>query len=165
MTIILTLGTDGPPKRQIIELAFGDIGSAGYEFGRTPEEINDALLRLNALMREWPFSTLGYVQPDYGVGSADDLSGIADEWLGVAASKLALRICPMMGATMSPEARSAMASSMMLLQAASASIPSMPITANTIAGAGSRGQGTFLRSPDVVEVDESDPGDLAGLLP
>jgi hypothetical protein len=43
--VTLTLGTAGPPKRQIIELAFGDIGSAGYEFGRTPEEVNDALLR------------------------------------------------------------------------------------------------------------------------
>jgi hypothetical protein len=66
--VTLTLSTAGPPKRQIIELAFGDIGSAGYEFGRTPEEINDALLRLNALMREYPFSTLGFNQPAYGVG-------------------------------------------------------------------------------------------------
>jgi hypothetical protein len=59
--VTLTLGSPSPPKRQIIELAFGDIGSAGYEFGRTPEEISDALLRLNAMMREYPFSTLGYM--------------------------------------------------------------------------------------------------------
>jgi hypothetical protein len=48
--VTLTLGTAGPTKRQIVELAFGDIGSAGYEFGRTPEEVTDALLRMNALM-------------------------------------------------------------------------------------------------------------------
>jgi hypothetical protein len=163
MTVILPLGTIGPPKRQIIELAFGDIGTAGYEFGRTPEEIADALLRLNALMREWPFSTLGYVQPDYGVGSPDDLSGIADEWLSVVASKLALRICPMMGATLSPEARTAMATSMALLHAAAATIPTMPFSAATPAGAGTRFFGPFL--DDVAVVDDGDPGDLAGLLP
>jgi hypothetical protein len=121
--VTLTLGTAGPPKRQIIELAFGDIGSAGYEFGRTPEEINDALLRLNALMREWPFSTLGYVQPDYGVGSADDLSGIPDEYLSVVAAKLALRICPMMGATLSVEAKANLATGMALLQRGGDHVP------------------------------------------
>jgi hypothetical protein len=103
--VTLTLGSPSPPKRQIIELAFGDIGSAGYEFGRTPEEISDALLRLNALMREYPFSTLGYIQPTYGVGNPEELSGVPDEYLNVVAAKLALRICPMMGASMSPEAR------------------------------------------------------------
>jgi len=146
--VTLTLSSSGPPKRQIIELAFGDIGSAGYEFGRTPEEINDALLRLNALMREWPFSTLGYEQPVYGVGSADELSGIDDQWLSVVASKLALRICPMMGATMSPEAKGAMASSMALLNAAAATIPTMPLAADTPRGAGARWAG---RSPFITE--------------
>jgi hypothetical protein len=101
MPIILPLSEDGPPKRQIIELAFGEAGSAGYEFGRTPEEVNDALLRLNAMMREHPFSTLAYIQPDYGVGNPDDASGIPFEYLNVVASKLALRICPAMGATCS----------------------------------------------------------------
>jgi hypothetical protein len=57
--VTLTLGSPSPPKRQIIELAYGEIGSAGYEFARTAEEISDGLLKLNALMREWPFSTLG----------------------------------------------------------------------------------------------------------
>lgn len=165
MTITLTLGTAGPPKRQIIELAFGDIGSAGYEFGRTPEEIHDALLRLNALMREWPFSTLDYVQPDYGVGSADDLSGIPDQYLSVVAAKLALRICPMMGATLSTEAKANMASGMALLHAAAAIVPSMPHGERTPIGAGARGRGVFVYTPDVVKVDASDPGDLAGLLP
>lgn len=164
MTITLTLGTAGPPKRQIIEIAFGDIGTAGYEFGRTPEEINDALLRLNALMREYPFSTLGYVQPFYGVGSADDFSGIEDQWLSVVASKLALRICPMMGATMSPEAKGALASSMALLHAAAASVPTMPYPMGVPAGAGAKRVGVFM-STDNDNIDTSDPGDMAGLLP
>jgi hypothetical protein len=136
--VTLTLGSPSPPKRQIIELAFGDIGSAGYEFGRTPEEISDALLRLNALMREYPFSTLGYIQPTYGVGNPEELSGVPDEYLNVVAAKLALRICPMMGASMSPEAKGNLASSMALLNAAAATIPTMPIAAQTPRGAGAR---------------------------
>jgi hypothetical protein len=115
--VTLTLGTAGPPKRQIIELAFGDIGSAGYEFGRTPEEISDALLRLNAMMREYPFSSLAYNQPSYGVGLPDELSGIPDEYLSVVAAKLALRICPVMGASLSTEAKANLASGMALLNA------------------------------------------------
>lgn len=150
--VTLTLGTPSPPKRQFIELAFGDIGSAGYEFGRSPEEINDALLRLNALMREYPFSTLGYAQPNYGVGGPDELSGIGEEWLNVVSAKLALRICPMMGATMSTEAKANLASSMALLHAAAATIPTMPVAAQTPRGAGVRaGFGPFIveRSEDV----------------
>jgi hypothetical protein len=143
--VTLTLGSPSPPKRQIVELAFGEIGSAGYEFGRTPEEVNDALLRLNAMMREHPFSTLDYAQPTYGVGSPDELSGVPDEYLNVVASKLALRLCPAMGATLSPEARGNLASSMALLNAAAATIPTMPIAAQTPRGAGARwGFGPFI---------------------
>jgi hypothetical protein len=135
--VTLTLGS-GPPKRQIIELAFGDIGSAGYEFGRTPEEVNDALLRLNALMREHPFSTLDYEQPSFGVGSPDEMSGIGDQWLNVVALSLAERICGMMGATLATEARNRLARGMALLNASAATIPTMPIAANTPRGAGAR---------------------------
>jgi hypothetical protein len=135
--VTLTLGS-GPPKRQIIELAFGDIGSAGYEFGRTPEEVNDALLRLNALMREHPFSTLAYEQPSFGVGSPDEMSGIGDQWLNVIALSLAERICGMMGATLATEARNRLARGMALLNASAATIPTMPIAADTPRGAGAR---------------------------
>jgi hypothetical protein len=134
--VTLTLGTAGPPKRQIIELAFGDIGSAGYEFGRTPEEISDALLRLNAMMREYPFSSLAYNQPSYGVGLPDELSGIPDEYLSVVAAKLALRICPVMGASLSTEAKANLASGMALLNASAATIPTMPFAEGTPRGAG-----------------------------
>jgi hypothetical protein len=90
--VTLTLGS-GPPKRQIIELAFGDIGSAGYEFGRTPD---------------------------------------------VVALSLAERICGMMGATLATEARNRLARGMALLNAFAATIPTMPIAANTPRGAGAR---------------------------
>jgi hypothetical protein len=137
MTITLTLSTDGPPKRQIIELAFGEIGSAGYEFGRTPEEVADALLRLNALCREWPYNALGYAQPDYGLGSPDDASGISFEALNGVSAALALRIAPVMGATLSAEAKANLATAVSKLYALTATIPTMPMAKNTPRGMGS----------------------------
>jgi hypothetical protein len=138
MPITLDLTETGVPKRQIIELAFGEAGSAGYEFGRTAEEVNDALLRLNAMMAEYPFSTLAYEQPTYGVGNPDEASGIPIQYLNVVASKLALRISPAMGATMSPEAKANLAMAMSQLNAAAASIPTMPMGNNVPRGSGYR---------------------------
>lgn len=155
MPIILPLSEDGPPKRQIIELAFGEAGSAGYEFGRTPEEVNDALLRLNAMMREHPFSTLAYIQPDYGVGNPDEASGVPFEYLNVVASKLALRIAPMMGAVLSAEARANLTTAMSQLNAAAATIPTMPYGSFVPRGAGHRGSfGPFIAET----AEDANPG-------
>lgn len=163
--VVLILPATGPTKRQIIVAAFGDLGMADYEFGRTAEEIADALSRLNALMGEWPWDAIGYVQPSYGVGDPEEASGIPFASLNAVSSALAPRIAAMMGATMGPEATGNMARSRALQFAQVATIPTMPRQSGTIAGAGSRGFGTFLRSPNVEETDPSDPGDLAGLLP
>lgn len=141
MPIIIDIAEQGPPKRQIIEMAFSEIGSAGYEFGRTPEEVADALSRLNAMMAEWKTLRgidLGYDQPPYGVGNPDVLSGIPHETLNTVASFLALRICPMMGAALSVEAKGNMARSLALLEAHYAQIPTMPLARHTPRGAGRR---------------------------
>jgi hypothetical protein len=141
MPIIIDIAEQGPPKRQIIELAFSELAMAGYEFGRTPEEVTDALSRLNAMMAEWKMMRgldLGYEQPPYGVGNPDVLSGIPHETLNVVASYLALRICPMMGATMSPEAKGNLTRSLMLLESHYATIPTMPLSRHTLAGAGNK---------------------------
>lgn len=149
MPIVIDLTPSGPLKRQIIDLAFGDCAMAGYEFGRTPEEINDALLRLNSMMAEWPFNLLGFTMPDYGVGSGEESSGIVMEALNPVASHLALRICPMMGASLSPEAQANLKAAMARLHALVATVPMMPMR-NAPRGAGNRsGFGPFIN--EVVE--------------
>lgn len=150
MPITIDISEEGPAKRQIIELAFSEIGAAGYEFGRTPEEVADALTRLNAQMAEWRGLRgidLGYEQPPYGIGNADELSGIPFECLNTVASFLALRICPMMGAALSAEARGNLNRSLVLLEAQYATIPTMPITGNVPRGAGRHlfGVGPFIQ--------------------
>jgi hypothetical protein len=145
MPIIIDIAEDGPPKRQIIEMAYSECAMAGYEFGRAAEEITDALARLNAMMAEWKTFKgidLGYDQPHYGVGNPDGLSGIPHEALNVVASYLALRIAPMMGAALSAEAKGNLARALSLLEAHYAQIPTMPMAANTLRGAG-RGAGLY----------------------
>ena len=144
MPIIIDIADQGPPKRLIIEMAFSEAGSAGYEFGRTPEEVADALTRLNALMAEWKAMRgidLGYDFPPYGVGNPDVLSGIPHEALNTVASYLALRICPMMGGTMTPESKGNLARSLALLEAHYATIPTMPLARRTVRGAGGERHG------------------------
>lgn len=138
----------GKPKRTLIELAFGDLAMAGYEFGRTPEEVTDALMRLNALMLEWPWSKLGFVQPAYGIGDADELSGIPDDMTNAVGAALALRLAAAMGATLPPEARANLARSMSYVYGQQASIPQMPIAPSTPRGAGAERR---RRSPFIEE--------------
>lgn len=126
MSIVLSLPT-GRPKRDIIEVAFDDCGLAGYEFDRTPEEQTMALRKLNALMLEWPWNRLGYVQPTYGVGQAEEPSGLDDKHVNTVAQYLALRIAPGIGVTLAPEQRATLARSFATLQAEVATVPDVEI--------------------------------------
>jgi hypothetical protein len=165
MTITITLDPSGPTKRRIIELAFGDLAMTGYEFGRTPEEVADAMDRLDALMYEWPYSELGFAHSDYGTGSAEELSGIPFDCMNAVAAALALRLAAAFGREFSGEARGNLSRAMMHLHGKVASVPSMPFDRNSPAGAGHRGSGPFLPVDTVEDSDPDDPGDLAGLLP
>lgn len=136
MAITIPLAS-GPPKRRIIELAFGDLAMAGYEFGRSAEEVNDALDRLEALMHEWPFNRLGYVHRSYGDGEPDELSGIPFETMNAVSAALALRLAAAMGATLSAEAKANLARAMSTLYGYTASVPTMPLARHTPRGAGS----------------------------
>lgn len=70
----------GPPKRDIIQVAFEECGQAGYEFELTAEEYGSALRRLDGLMNMLlgVYSVdLGYAFPVIGAPvSIDDESGI-----------------------------------------------------------------------------------------
>lgn len=148
MAITIDISDEGLKKRTIIERAFGRLGIAGYEFGRTPEEINTGLELLNGLMAEWPFDRItSYEQPAYGTGSADEASGILMKDAPAVIAKLALLLAPEFGVTLSPEARQTMATSIRSLQSRYATVPSMP-RRNEPRGAGATSYGyglsTFL---------------------
>jgi hypothetical protein len=158
MTITVPL-PGGPKKRRIIEMAYGKLTLGGYEFGRTPEEIDDAISELDALMLEYPYSELGYVQPSYGIGTADDQSGIPDDTLAAVAGGLATRLAANMGKTLPPEALGSIARSKALLEAKVAAIPTMPFAQHTPRGLGNRHAiGPFIEETAPVSLDD----DLAG---
>lgn len=108
-------------KRTIVNMAFEEIGLAGYEFDATPEEQFSALRRLDALMAEWRSTSLdiGYNFPAaIGTGDLDDVSNIPDTALNAVVTSLALRICPAIGKTLSVESRQAYAQAMSALRTA-----------------------------------------------
>ncbi len=145
MAVTLQINDVGPPKRDLIEMAFEECGSAGYEFERTPEEVAAALRKLNAMMGEWPWSQLGFPIPTYGLGLPEELSGIAPENVQAVVLHLALRLAPNMGATLSPETRAAMTRSFNLLASQHTVPPTSYIALNTPRGSGHRRRSTFIR--------------------
>lgn len=135
-------------KRQLVEMAFEEIGLAGYEFDATPEEQASTLRRLDALMAEWagPGVNLdvGYnFPPIMGGSDLDDASGVPDFAMNIVAIKLAIRIMPAIGKTMSPETSQAMSAGWTGLRNALAVIPNRTLPRRTIRGAGAKPWGTW----------------------
>lgn len=145
MAVTIQINDVGPPKRDLIEMAFEECGSAGYEFERTPEEVSSALRKLNAMMGEWPWNQLGYPLPTYGLGLPEELSGIGPENVQAVALHLAMRIAPNMGATLPPETRAAMTRSFNMLCSRYTTPPASYMASNTLRGMGHRGRTTFIR--------------------
>jgi hypothetical protein len=131
---VLALDPGGRPKRDIIELAFEELGSAGYEFERTPEEVVSALRRLNMMMAEWPWSQLTYSLPNYGHGSPEESSGLADDAVNAVAYELAVRLGGIWGATLSGAQRKMAADAK--AQALPAVVPLARMAPGTLRGSG-----------------------------
>lgn len=130
----------GPTKGMIIDLAYSDCASAGYMFGRTDGETAAAMRMLDAMMCEWPFDSIGYLNADNGVGRPEDESGIDKKYLQAVSTSLALRLAPEMGKTLSPEqvkARTRSYDRLCSIVAAS-EMPKQKYARNTPAGAGQR---------------------------
>lgn len=141
----LSLSAGGRPKRDIIELAFEELGSAGYEFERTPEEVISALRRLNLLMGEWPWSKLGYSAPVIGHGTPEDGSGLPDEAIAAAGYELAERLAGLWGVQLSPSQKATAARAKGQLFASYVSPPIAYIAPNTPRGSGHRHRVPFIR--------------------
>jgi hypothetical protein len=139
----IPLSTIGSPKKRLVEMALGKCGILEY----TPEEAAFVLNELDALMLTWPFSGLGYVQPDYGTGSLEELSGTDPQWDLAVSLALAEAIAPLMANAqpLAPSALAAKARQISLLGAAVATTPT-GIIVSSPAGAGNRrlGRSAFI---------------------
>ena len=92
-------------KRQIIDAAFTEIGMGQYVFDVQPEELTDALLKLDSLMAEWIGEgiVVGYVPVDNPATiELDGDSDIPANLVRPVIDNLAVNIAPMFGKQPSP---------------------------------------------------------------
>lgn len=164
MTTLAPVAYGGRTKKAVIEMAFEELTLSGFEFDLTPEEIYRALRRLNVLMAEPPFNTMGYNHPLEEDGSPAEASGLAEEDVYPVVLLLARRLARMIGKTLAfdADANNAIAR----LRAKYAVIPEVDYAPLTVRGAGAKNRyGTFFPSAFDEEaiVTDSDPGDLEAI--
>lgn len=96
----------GWTKRQLIEQAFEEIGLASYVYDLTPEQLQSALRRMDAMIGGW---NANGIRIGYPLPSAPDLSdidqdaGVPDFATEALYTNLAVRLAPSFGKTVSPE--------------------------------------------------------------
>lgn len=95
-------------KRQFIIQAFEEIGLAAYVFDLTPEQLQSALRRMDAMVGGWNANgvRIGYPLPSNPDDSRlDDDSGVPDFANEAIYLGLAVRLAPSFGKTVAPETK------------------------------------------------------------
>lgn len=155
-------------KRQFIVQAFEEIGLAAYVFDLTPEQLDSALRRLDAMVAGWAANgiRISYPIPLSPQNSNLDADTNTPDWCNEAIYLgLALRLAPGFGKTVPPETRAFadMAYSNLLNQA------SIPTHERQLPQTMPRGQGTkpwrnfnnpFVYAPDQSAVDAGSDGPI-----
>lgn len=127
-------------KRTIINQAHAEIGLGSYAYDLQPEDLQDALLRLNALLAQWSGNGAQVGWPSVNSELVDDLD--ADSGLPVDAVRgvicaLAVDIAPGFGKAPSRETKIAARQGKKLMTRKSMTIPQREMDATSIpAGAG-----------------------------
>lgn len=139
----------GWTKRETIGQAFSEIGIQGYEFSLSPEELNDALIRMDAMMAAWNRQgiRIGYALPSTQGGSdINAQSGISDDAFEAVYTNLAIRLAPTFGKTPSRETKQvAKAGFDTLMNRMSAMPPQTQLPGTMPGGAGNRWRNNNLR--------------------
>lgn len=98
----------GWTKRQFIEQAFEEIGLAAYIFDLTPEQLQSALRRLDAMMAGWNANgiRIGWPIPSSPDNSELDVdTKVTDVANEAVYTNLAIRLAPGFGKTISADAK------------------------------------------------------------
>lgn len=113
-------------KRQIIELAMTEIGYSSYQYDIEPDQLQDALHRLDAMMGEW--DALGVyvgfpIPTDQTQADLDTDTALPDHARSAVYTNLAIRLCPMFGKSPSQELKDLSRSSLRTLKKSTTPIP------------------------------------------
>ena len=154
----------GWTKQQIINQAFEAVGIAAYTFDLSSEQLQSALRQLDMMMAAWNARgiRLGYPIPaNVNGGSLTDQSGLSDMAIEAVYTNLAIRLCPGVGKTASPELKTLAKHSLDALFSLAATPPEMQFPSGTPAGAGNRRwtENPFLDEPSDL-VDAGPDGEL-----
>lgn len=138
--------------REIIEAAYAEIGMGEYVYDAQPEELVDALNRLDAMLAEWGADGIvtGYTVFDSPSTADMDLaSGIVQSLVRPVILNLAVELCPMFGKTPSPQTTAAARAGKSLAIRQTVAVPVMRAASTaTPAGAGYKFNGGVLTLAD-----------------
>lgn len=84
-------------KRQFIEQAFDELGLASYDFDLQPEQLNSALIKLDAMMATWNALAIKINYPLFVESDMDDDTGVLDAANEAIYLNLALRLAGSLG--------------------------------------------------------------------
>lgn len=95
-------------KRDLILAAFDEIGLASYVFDLSPEQLNSALLKLDAMLAAWQIKgiRLGYpfaMQPS--TSDLDEFANLPDYAIEAVYTNLAIKLAPSYGKQVLPETK------------------------------------------------------------
>jgi hypothetical protein len=154
-------------KRQLVEQAFRKAGLAALVFDLTPDQLNSAMIDMDAMMGTWYAKGIqtGYPVPTSPQNAdLDEVTGVADSVPEAIYLNLALRIAPDFGKMVMPETKTAakLAYDALLIRAAQPI--EMQLPGAMPAGAGNQRGGwnidPFLQNPNTDPLQNADNGNL-----
>lgn len=128
-------------KRQFVSAAFEEIGLAGYVFDLSPEQLESAMRRLDAMMADWNGKgiRLGYPLPGTPESSElAELSEVPDSANEAIITNLALRLAPSYGKVVSAGTQAAARSAYSTILSRAAMPPEQQLPNNLPLGAGNK---------------------------
>jgi hypothetical protein len=156
----------GYSKRQFVAAAFEEIGLASYVFDLSPEQLQAALRRLDAMIADWNGKgiRLGYPLPGSPQDSdLDEPTLVPDSANQAILTNLAIRIAPSYGKVVMPETKAVAKDSYNTLLQRATMPPEQQLPATMPAGAGNKPwrvyDNPFIRPP-VDPVDAGPDGPL-----
>lgn len=132
-------GASTTTKADVMQMAYEELASAGYEFDHGADERASTLRKLDALMLTRPYAGLGYNAPA-AIGGSDQLdpSGLPDVALQTVGIALAVRVAPVWGKAMSAESRAAYVRGVNELRTMVQVIPTVSLRRGTPMGSGNK---------------------------
>jgi hypothetical protein len=156
----------GYSKRQFVAAAFEEIGLASYVFDLSPEQLQAALRRLDAMIADWNGKgiRLGYPLPGSPQDSdLDEPTLVPDSANQAILTNLAIRIAPSYGKVVMPDTKAVAKDSYNTLLQRATMPPEQQLPATMPAGAGNKPwrvyDNPFIRPP-VDPVDAGPDGPL-----